>query len=82
MKLRDLEIADDILKIVDDEITAIKNTSNREASDIIKLEKITKVYVALMANSREVLRSGVLGKIDLKELDNDLDDSSNDEDEA
>lgn len=82
MNLRDLEIADDILKIVDEEVTAIKNATSREVADIIRLEKISKIYTTLMANQREVLRSGVLGKLSLKELDKELDDGSDDDEDA
>jgi len=69
MNLRDLEIADDILKIVDEEVTAIKNATSREVADIIRLEKISKIYTTLMANQREVLKSGVLGSLKLDESD-------------
>ena len=77
MNLRDLEIADDILKIVDEEVTAIKNATSREVADIIRLEKISKIYTTLMANQREVLKSGVLGSLKLDEGD-DAGDSEDD----
>lgn len=80
MNLKDLEIADIILGIVSEEVTAIKNATSREVADIIRLEKISKIYTTLMANQREVLRSGVLGS--LKELDKDFDDGGDDEDET
>jgi hypothetical protein len=70
MKLNDLLIADEILEIVSEEVNAIKNAAPREAADIIKLEKISKVYSTIMAHQREVLRSGVLGQINLgKDID-------------
>lgn len=80
MLLKDLEIADIILEIVSDEVAAIKNTQPREPSDIVKLEKIAKIYATLMANQREVLKSGILGKLSSKELDKDLDNGGDDED--
>jgi hypothetical protein len=71
MKLRDLELANDILKIVDEEVTAIMNSTAREPSDIVKLEKLSKVYVTIMANQRELLKQGVLGKLSEEELGED-----------
>jgi hypothetical protein len=82
MNLRDLEIADDILKIVDEEVTAIKNATSREVADIIRLEKISKIYTTLMANQREVLKSGVLGSLKLDESDNGGDSEDDTEDDT
>ena len=77
MKLNDLLIADEILEIVSEEVNAIKNAAPREAADIIKLEKISKVYSTIMAHQREVLKSGVLGSLKLDESD-DAGDSEDD----
>ncbi len=79
MKFRDLEIADDILKIVDEEVTAIKNATSREIADIVRLEKVSKIYTTLMANQREVLKSGILGSLDLSDQS---DNSGDGEDET
>jgi hypothetical protein len=81
MKLNDLLIADEILEIVSEEVNAIKNAAPREAADIIKLEKISKVYSTIMAHQREVLKSGVLGSLKLDESD-DTGDSENDSEDS
>jgi len=81
MKLNDLLIADEILEIVSEEVDAIKNAAPREAADIIKLEKISKVYSTIMAHQREVLKSGVLGSLKLDESD-DAGDSEDDPEDS
>jgi len=80
MKLNDLLIADEILEIVSEEVNAIKNAAPREAADIIKLEKISKVYSTIMAHQREVLKSGVLGSLKLDESDDARDSEDDPED--
>lgn len=76
MKMKDIEVAETILNIVHEEVEAIKNSTDRDASAIIKLEKLSKVYATIMASNRELMKSGVLGSISSDELGVGLDDTS------
>lgn len=73
MKMKDIEVAETILNIVFEEVEAIKNSTDRDASAIIKLEKLSKVYSTIMASNRELMKSGLLGQIASEELGVDID---------
>jgi hypothetical protein len=82
MKLRDVEIAESIMDIVEEEVNKIKENPDRETGDMIILEKVSKIYSVIMASNRELLKSGALGKLSSQELDKNLNDSGDDEDDA
>lgn len=70
IKVKDLEVADDILAIVAEEVTRIRlKGDERDAGDVMKLEKLSRVYSILMASARENLKGGVYGKLSLEELE-------------
>ena len=79
MKLSDLLITDEILAIIAEEVTIIKNSTDRDASAIIKLEKLARTYSVIMANSREVVKSGILGKLSDAELEGGIADEDSDD---
>jgi hypothetical protein len=70
MKLLDMQIADDILDIVNEEVTRIKNAGvERNERDMLILEKVTKVFSMISANTREALKAGTFGDIPDKDLE-------------
>ena len=78
MKLRDVQIAEDIMSIIEEEVTRIKQNPDRETGDVILLERLSKTYSTIMASNRELVKSGMLGNLKLEERDN----SSDAEDDA
>lgn len=72
-KIRDLQIQDDIMEIIDCEVKSIltrtKNGQQTE-KDIVILEKLAKTYAAVMASHRQNIEYGVYG-----DTDNDLEES-------
>ena len=77
MKLRDVQIAEDIMSVIEQEVTRIKENPSRETGDIILLERLSKTYSVIMASNRELVKSGMLGNLKLDESD-DASDSEND----
>jgi hypothetical protein len=77
MKLRDVQIAEDIMSVIEQEVTRIKENPSRETGDIILLERLSKTYSVIMASNRELVKSGMLGNLKLDESD-DTSDSEND----
>ena len=79
-KIRDLQIQDDIMEIIDCEVKSIlartKNSQQTE-KDIAVLEKLAKTYAAVMASHRQNIEYGVYGdtEADLKDGHNDLGDT-------
>lgn len=55
-------IADEIIAIVAEEVDKIKK-GNRSPEALMKLEKLSKVYTAVMACNRENIKSGLLGQL-------------------
>jgi hypothetical protein len=87
MKIRELMMADDIMLIVGQEVERIKVNPDRDERDLMKLEKLARVYTIMMASTRENLKQGVFGKIDDAELESlddaeQLDSGLNDTEEA
>lgn len=83
IKVKDLLVSDDILAIVAEEVKGIKSMGDgREIGEIIKLERLAKIYSVLMSSARENTKSGIYGKLtteELEQLDKELsntDDSS------
>ena len=53
MKLLDMQIADDILDIVNEEVTRIKNAGvERNERDMLILDKVTTVFSMISENTR------------------------------
>ena len=77
MKFRDVQIAEDIMSVIEQEVTRIKENPSRETGDIILLERLSKTYSVIMASNRELVKSGMLGNLKLDESD-DAGDSEND----
>jgi hypothetical protein len=77
MKLRDVQIAEDIMSVIEQEVTRIKENPSRETGDIILLERLSKTYSTIMASNRELVKSGMLGNLKLDESD-DAGDSEDD----
>lgn len=85
VKLRDFQIADDILEIIEREVTIIKNLGKIDERDIAKLEKLAKTYTTVMSSTRENYKQGLFGKLDADELKKAIDgaeDSSETDDES
>ena len=64
----DLLIADEIISIVSEEVEKIKQ-SPRDVQDLLKLEKLSKIYTAVMACNRENIKSGLLGQLRSEDLE-------------
>ena len=80
MKIKDVLIAEDILEIVAHEVSVIKNTPNREIGDVVKLERLSKVFSVISAATRELVKSGMLGNLKLDESDDTSDSEDDTED--
>ena len=79
MKLRDIQIAEDIMSIIEEEVMRIKQNPDRETGDVILLERLSKTYSTIMASNRELIKSGALGTLKLEEkLEVDLEDTTDD----
>lgn len=68
-KIREIQIADDIIAIVEQEVGRIKAKRGRDPTDLIALEKLSKVYSIIASSNREDLKYGVLGRLSDKELE-------------
>lgn len=68
VKLRDFVIADDLLEIIEREVTRIKSLPVIDEREIAKMEKIAKTYAILMSSTRENMKQGLFGKLDAQEL--------------
>jgi hypothetical protein len=68
VKLKDIQVADDILDIINEEVQLIKKEKAREPSDIVRLVSLAKTYQIIMASNREMFKSGLLGNLSDKEL--------------
>lgn len=71
MKLLDIQVSDDILQIVNEEVTRIKAAgANRTERDALILEKMTKIYSLIQANVRENVKAGMFGSMSDEDLNN------------
>lgn len=69
MKLLDIQVSDDILQIVNEEVTRIKEAgANRTERDALILEKMTKIYSLIQANVRENVKAGMFGNMSDEDL--------------
>lgn len=69
-KLIEQEISDDLKELLRrgiGELTAVAGPF--DSSDVIKLEKLTRVYSILMADLRETVKHGLLSSLDESGLD-------------
>lgn len=81
-KIRDLQIQDDIMEIIDCEVKSIlarTKSGQQTEKDVVILEKLAKTYAAVMASHRQNIEYGVYGDTDndLKDGHNDLGDTDN-----
>ena len=65
----DFEISDDILQIVNEEVTRIKLSTDRTDRDMLTLEKATKIFSMLQANTREAVKAGMFADLKDSELE-------------
>lgn len=71
MKLLDIQISEDMLTIVNEEVTRILRAgAERNAQDMLMLEKAAKIYSLLQANSREMIKAGSFGNMTDEDLKN------------
>lgn len=74
MKLIDVQISEDMLTIVNEEVTRILRAgAERNERDMLMLEKAAKIYSLLQANTREAVKAGSFGNMsdaDLKDAEN------------
>lgn len=85
VKLRDFIIADDILEIIEREVSKIKGVASPDERDIARLEKLAKTYTTVMSSTRENYKQGLFGKLDAKELNKAIesgDDTGESDDES
>lgn len=82
MKLRDVQIAEDIMAVIEEEVNRIKENPSRETGDIILLERLSKTYSVIMASNRELVKSGMLGNLKLGQSDDGSDTEDDAEDDA
>jgi len=68
MKLREILIAEQILEVIGEEIQKIKDLPDRDIGAIGRLEKLTKSYSVMMANAREMQKSGIYGSLSNEEI--------------
>lgn len=80
--MRDIQIAEDIMQIIEEEILRIKQNPNREAGDIVLMEKLSKTYSVIMASNREVFKSGMLGGLELDDLGDGGDETGDEAEDA
>lgn len=69
VKIRDLQVGEDIMDIVEAEVVAIKLSKTRSAEQLMKLEKLSKVYGLLMSSLRENIKHNIFSKLQLDETD-------------
>lgn len=71
IKVKDIVISDDILTIVSEEVDRIKmlGMAGREAADLVRLEKVAKVYALMMSSTRENTKAGIYGKMSTEDLE-------------
>lgn len=69
VKLRDFQIADDILEIIEREVTILKQQGSVDDREIAKLEKLAKTYTTVMSSTRENYKQGLFGKLSAEELE-------------
>jgi len=62
-----------MIEIVERETARIAQAGDLDASDLIRLEKLAKVYATLMSSHRENMKYGVFGSLELDELDEAVD---------
>lgn len=58
-----------MINIVERETTRIAQAGDLDAQDIMRLEKLAKVYATLMSSHRENMKYGVFGNLSLDDLD-------------
>lgn len=70
-KLIEQELAEDLKGLLKAGIVQLqeKAVEGFDASDVVKLEKLTRVYSILMSDLRETVKHGLLGSLDDEELD-------------
>jgi len=68
-KFIEQEISDDLKRLLKRGIEELDGTEGFDASDIVKLEKLTRVYSILMADLRETVKHGLLTSLDDSELE-------------
>lgn len=62
------------MSIVQEEVRGIKGRGKeRDDRDLMKLEKLAKVYATLMASHRENIKFGVFGNLSSEQLDDPID---------
>lgn len=72
--IEELLIADDMMGVVREEVHILKKKGgSRDDRDLMKLEKLAKVYATLMASHRENVKFGVFGNLSGEQLDDPID---------
>lgn len=84
VKYKELEIADRIMAVVDTSLKSIE-TGKIDAEELVRLEKLTKVYTMLMTNTRENIKHKVFANVsnlpqELTESNDGADDDGNEPD--
>lgn len=74
VKYKELEISDRIMSVVDRGVTEVEKKLVIEDADLVRLEKLTKVYTMLMSSTRENIKHKIYSNIDLNDLEELTDD--------
>jgi len=79
-KIRELEIAETITRVVAEEVEKIGKKQERTPADLMALEKLSKVFSTMASSHREDLKNGVWGQMEeaeLRQLDKKLNNGNN-----
>lgn len=63
VKIRDFVVAENIMTIVDREVSRILSLVDPDDRDIARLERMAKTYSVLMASTRENIKHGLYGNL-------------------
>ena len=69
-KFIEQELSEDLKGLLRRGITELQGVSGEfESADVVKLEKLTRIYSILMADLRETVKHGLFSALDDSELD-------------
>jgi hypothetical protein len=68
VKLNELQISDDIMDVVRREVKRLTEAESLSTDQIMKLEKLTRVYGLLMASLRENIKQKLFGAVSDEDL--------------
>jgi hypothetical protein len=82
VKFEELQVSDDIMDIVARGVAKIKGLPSPSMDDIVRLEKLTKIYALLMSSLRENIKHNIFSKLENFEHVKDSVEDADDADDA